>query len=47
MDGLILDYLKEKIPFLACIAVLIALSICAGVITNFKNKIKELPVQRK
>lgn len=47
MDGLILDYLKEKIPFLACIAVLIALSICAGVITHFKNKIKELAVQRK
>ncbi len=40
MDGLILDYLKDKILYLACISLLMALSICAGVITHFKIIIK-------
>lgn len=47
MGDLILEQIKGKIPFLACLAVLIALSIGAGVITHVKNKIKEVAVQRK
>ena len=47
MDSLIIEFLKDKIPFLACIAVLIALSLCALIVGYIRNRIKELAVQRK